>query len=375
MQCLSARADLRGAVRAGSGADARRGDGSLFCADCRRFYFIVEGIARLLTEDFGELIDLSVPEGHLDPFGARTSDVQAFRRPRPRRTAGGRRRRVERRGRRLLGGDMLSGGRASRFAAGRCCAARCGRPHVSSRARDLQPATREIAGGVIVDLGMSGSKQFARSAARRGRLRLRRRRPSRSAPYGPRTGPTLRRDFIQSAAERMPFRPDSVDAVVMLERCIACEDHEQALRSAVAAVRPGGLDRARRGGRSPPHHGPVQAVSRAQGRGASAHNESVDPATIDRCLAGGTRCSTGRSCTRRCAPSWPTSCRTPWKRARGDAADDGPRCPVPAYPGSRLAVVRRQRDPHPRSPRSAPAPRRAPLQPAVCGRARQPRGR
>lgn len=263
--------------------------GFLFCADCRRFYFIVEGIARLLTEDFGELIDLSVPEGHLDAFGARTGDVEAFvalvRAGRP--DGAGCAWNVEDVA--FWEQDVYSSRKGEEIMRRAAAARRDAGNRTFPRERAIFGRLRgEIAGGVMVDLGC-GLAQAIRTLCHPDEVGYDYIGADLSISALRTNRQTLRGDFIQCTAERMPFRPDSVDAVVMLGTLHHLEDHEQALRSAVAAVRPSGwiaLDEvvAR-------HHimGRFRQLVGLKDEAQSAHNESVDPATIDRCLAGSMR--------------------------------------------------------------------------------------
>jgi len=259
--------------------------GFLFCADCQRFYFIVEGIPRLLTEDFAELIDLSVPERFPDAFGARKAQLDTFLSA----VATGRSRSAGSKWNiedvafwedevygAQKGAEILQRAAAARRDAGN---------RTYPRERVIFGRLRsEIRAGVMLDLGC-GLAQAIRTLCHPDEvgydyigadlsisaLRTNRR--------------TLRGNFVQCTAERVPFRCESVDAVVMLGTLHHLSDHEDALRSAVAAVRPGGwiaLDEvvARR------HL--MRRVREFVGLGEevqSVHNESVDPAAIERCLS------------------------------------------------------------------------------------------
>jgi uncharacterized protein YbaR (Trm112 family)/SAM-dependent methyltransferase len=259
--------------------------GFLFCPDCRRFYFIAEGIPRLLTEDFAELIDLSVPERFPDAFGARREQLDAFLSA----VATGRARsagstwNVEDV---AFWEDEVYGAEKGAAILQRAAAARRDAGNRTyPRERAIFGRLRsEIAGGVMLDLGC-GLAQAIRTLCHPDEvgydyigadlsisaLRTNRR--------------TLRGDFVQCTAERVPFRGESVDAVVMLGTLHHLSGHEDALRNAVAAVRPGGwiaLDEV------VARHHVMRRVRELVGLAdevQSAHNESADPAAIERCLA------------------------------------------------------------------------------------------
>lgn len=98
---------------------------------------------------------------------------------------------------------------------------------------------------------------------------------------------TLRGDHIQCTAERVPFWSGSVDAVVMLGTLHHLDNHERALDSAVDAVRPGGwiaLDEV-----VSRHHlaRRFRDLIGLREDAQSAHNEAVDPATLERCISAG----------------------------------------------------------------------------------------
>lgn len=263
--------------------------GFLYCTACERFYFIVDGIPRLLTEDFRELIDFSVPDRFRAAFGSRTPQLDAFldsvSADAPR--AAGSTWNVEDvafwEGE-VYGDDTASGRILQRAANARRDAGNRTYPRervIFSRLR------QEIKHGIMLDLGC-GLAQAIRTLCPPDEVGYDYIGADLSISALQTNRRTLRGDFIQCTAERVPFRPACVDAVVMLGTLHHLDDHEQALSSAIDAVRAGGwiaLD---------------EAVSRQhvarrlrqliglRDEIQSAHNESVDPTTIERCLANAT---------------------------------------------------------------------------------------
>lgn len=211
------------------------------CPACARFYFIVEGIARLLTEDFAELVDTSLVQHHRDQFAAHEDEVEVFvsrlaaRRPESFDAAWG----IE--DVEYWEDEYASTSRQEEMLA----QATRSRPDAGNRMyprevtifRRLRP--RLEGGGTLLDLGC-GAAQAVRALCHPeevgfhyigcdlalSALRFNRR--------------TLPGDFIQCSAEQPPFRPACVDALIMLGTLHHLSDPARALSHALEIVRPGG---------------------------------------------------------------------------------------------------------------------------------------
>lgn len=260
--------------------------GFLFCSGCRRFYFIVDGIPRLLTEDFGELIDFSVPERFPDAFSNRKMHLDAFisavSSGRPR--APGSTWNVEDIS--FWEGEVYGKQAEADLILQRAAAARRDAGNrMYPRERAIFSRLRsEIEAGIMLDLGC-GLAQAIRTLCHPDEVHYDYIGVDLSISALRTNRRTLHGDFIQSTAERVPFRPESIDAVVMLGTLHHLDNHEQALRSAVSAVRPGGwiaLDEA-----VSRHHlaRRFRELTGLREEVQSAHNESVDPATLERCIS------------------------------------------------------------------------------------------
>lgn len=216
--------------------------GFLFCEACGRFYFVVEGIPRLLGEDFSELLDLDFPRSNRDAFAPRRAELDAYlarvEAPGGRSATAawnledvefweqsvyGDRQRVERELERIARSRPDAGNRTY------------------PREQHLFRAIRDTArGGVLIDVGCGFSQtirllcdprrvgydyvgtDLSVSALRAGRE-------------------TLAGDFVQCSGERMPFRDGVAAAIVMLGTLHHLSDHGEAVRSLLGLLRPGGL--------------------------------------------------------------------------------------------------------------------------------------
>lgn len=255
--------------------------GYFLCPACERFYFIADGIPRLLTEDFADLIDLSVPRRFPDGFAEHRTKLDAYlallSRDAPRDASSQWslediafwEDRVY--GDAVKTASMLEeAGRARPDAGNRTL------PRERSFFRRLRS---ELPGGVMLDLGC-GLAQTIRALC-----------PPTDVGYSyigadlsisalETNRRTLAGDFVQCTAGRAPFRENSVDAVLMLGTLHHLTDHDAALEHAVGAVRPGGwvaLDEV------VTRRHLTRRFRRAEAE--SAHNESVDPALVYRRLS------------------------------------------------------------------------------------------
>lgn len=249
--------------------------GFLFCDSCGRFYFIVDGIARMISEEYGDLIDFRLVEEEVEIFGGRRSELDQFLR-RVESTA-----ELSRVVRWNIDDvsfweqDVYNDPRHAEDSRNRLARARCDAgDRAYPRNRYLFEAIRAaIPGGRLADIGCGFSQSIrvlcdpvavkynyigidlAISALRGGRAAL----PG---------------DFIQASGDRLPLRENSLDAVLFLGTLHHLADYEGALRTTIDALKPGGLLGfhevvARPGLRA-------AVVPPAGVRTESAHNESID---------------------------------------------------------------------------------------------------
>ena len=251
----------------------RRRDGYFRCPDCRRFYFIADGIPRFLTEEFAELIDAELPERVPEAFEADRNGIDAFLslldadRPKTGASAWG----VEdvafweteyaKRSKQEAMQDQVA---RSRPDAGN-------RTYPRERMIFSRLRPRLEGGGTLLDMGC-GYSQTVRAVCHPSEvgylyvgcdlalspLQLSRR--------------TFPGEFVQCSVEKPPFRSGSADALILLGTLHHLSDPERALGLCLDAVRPGGAIAIHEViGRS--------GVGKRLGVVAddeSAHNESID---------------------------------------------------------------------------------------------------
>lgn len=239
--------------------------GYLYCAGCGRFYFVVDGIARLLGEDFADLLDPGLASARPDAFRGRERELEAFL---ARLGGGGRSATATWNLEDVSFWEQEVYADAERVRRERERVDRS-RPDAGNRTypreRDLFRTIRpRLRGGTLVDVGCGFSQtiRILCDPAREGYdyvgtdLSLSALRAGRDALAG---------DFVQCSGERLPFRPGTVDAIVMLGTLHHLADHEAALAELLATLRPGGLLG-------------LHEVTARRRRAAveSAHNEAVD---------------------------------------------------------------------------------------------------
>lgn len=260
--------------------------GWLRCSGCARLYFVVEGIPRLLTESFAGMLDLSLPGRFLDEFAEVGEELETLRG----RIAAAARERDERAewnidDTRFWDGEVYGDeeevrGYLQRAAIGRPDAGNRNYPRERFLMSNLRP---RLAGGSLLDLGCGLSQTvrvlldpdevgflYVGAELAINALRINRR--------------TMRGEFVQCSADQLPFRPASVDALLMLGTLHHLADHDSALETALVVVKPGGaiaLDEV-------VHRSGLAAkipVLRNRQAEESEHNEFVDPELIRRHLA------------------------------------------------------------------------------------------
>ncbi len=211
------------------------------CPECARFYFIVTGIARLLTEDFSQLIDTSLVAQHPDVFRVHGEELASFislleaDRPAAGLATWGLEDVAfweEEYGRSTRQDSMLEQVQRSRPDAGNRMY-----PREVTIFRRLRPLVRD--GGTLLDLGC-GAAQAVRTLCHPrvvgcryigcdlalNALLLNRR--------------TLDGDYVQCSAEQPPFRPGWADGLIMLGALHHLSDPGKVMGLALQIVRPGG---------------------------------------------------------------------------------------------------------------------------------------
>ena len=259
--------------------------GYLTCPRCRRFYFVDGGIPHLVGEGFAALIDTTFPERHAQAFQNVRRELDSFLRlvSEAGDPSGTHRWNIEDArfwdegvygDRHELANAFSRLSRSRRDAGGRTY------PREEALFHTLRPALR---GGILLDVGC-GISQTIRTLCDPGNehyvyvgaeLSLSALRTNRE---------TLDGDFVLCSADRLPFRPESLDAAITLGTLHHLAEQERTLEHIAAAVRPGGhvaLDEvvARRGlaRRLAPWRGSSDTKE-------SAHNEFVDVALVRQTL-------------------------------------------------------------------------------------------
>lgn len=263
--------------------------GYLECKGCARFYFIEEGIPRLLGDGFASLIDVTFADRHAALVEDARERIQTYLATldstgAPSATESWNLDDLDFWEDKVYGDaqsiesmfDQISRSRAN--AGGRTL------PRERVLFRHIRPHVR--GGGVLLDIGC-GISQTVRTLCNPesekfryvglelsiSALRVNRR--------------TLDGDFLLASADKLPFRPNTMDAAVMLGTLHHLALHGPSLERVVETVRPGGLigldeviarhgltNRLRPWRR--PGHAPVESL----------HNEFVDATTVRRTLAG-----------------------------------------------------------------------------------------
>lgn len=263
--------------------------GYLECKGCARFYFIEDGIPRLLGDGFASLIDVTFPDRHATLVGDDGPRMQTY----------------------LATLDSVGGPGATeswnlddvdfwedkvysdaesiekmfgQISRSRADAGGRTLPRERALFRHIRPHVR--GGGVLLDIGC-GISQTVRTLCNpeSEKFRYIGLELSISALHVNRR--TLDGDFLLASADKLPFRPNSLDAAVMLGTLHHLALHGPSLERVVETVRPGGLigldeviarqgwtDRLRPWCRS--GHAPAESL----------HNEFVDVTTVRRALAG-----------------------------------------------------------------------------------------
>jgi uncharacterized protein YbaR (Trm112 family)/SAM-dependent methyltransferase len=256
--------------------------GYLRCGGCERFYFVDEGVPRMIAEEFGPLIDHEFPARHAEAFAPHAGEVERYlaSMDEAQATTGAVwsmedvRFWEEEYSEEAYQQEVLAKvGKAKHNAGQRLY------PRDRTIFRHLRPRLQQ--GGAVVDMGCGFSQTFrslcspetipytyvGADLALAALLANRR---------------TLRGQFVQCSAEKPPFRDGAVDAVVMLGTLHHLSDSESALVANLRTIRPGGLlgfhDVISRGGVG------KKRSFLAKSHPESAHNESIDLERITRRL-------------------------------------------------------------------------------------------
>ncbi len=244
--------------------------GYLYCAGCERFYFVVDGIARLITEEFVELLDLRLARSQPGLFRTRERELEAFLKrvagagP-PSEVATWNLEDVSFWEHEVYGDSERVAREVGRVAVSRPDAGNRTYPRERNLFRTIRSRVR---GGILLDIGCGFSQtirvlcepaavgydyigtDLSISALRAGQS-------------------TLAGDFIQCTAERPPFRAETVDAIVMLGTLHHLANHEAALAELLGLLRPRGVI------------GLHEVTTRRRAAAVeSAHNESIDLETV-----------------------------------------------------------------------------------------------
>lgn len=214
--------------------------GILSCAGCQRLYFIVEGIPRLISEEYGELVDTSLLERLPPSFEGRREQLDAFRARLEQRaeTSDVSRWNVEdvefwedEYARPETTRHLLEWTARSRPDAGN---------RTYPRERNIFRHLRLILpGGALLDLGC-GLAQTVRTLCHPAEvgylyigaeLSISALRVNRASLPG---------EYVQCSADRLPFRAASVDAITMLGTLHHLADHDGTLRRVLDTLRAGG---------------------------------------------------------------------------------------------------------------------------------------
>lgn len=271
-------------LNAFAGAEREAGSevetGYLRCSSCDRFYFIDEGIPRLVGEGFGRLIDTSFVERNADAFGPDLPQAEAYleriRQADRDSTVQWNLDDVEFWDADYGNSDEVESmfeklTRARRGAGGRAY------PRERTLFRHIRPALR---GGALLDLGC-GLAQTVRTLVPPEEEGYHYIGADLSLPALRVNRQTMRGDFVLCSVDRIPFREGSVDAVIMLGTLHHLAEHEPTLERVIDTVRPGGfvgLDEV------VAKHGLRNRLMWWRPIDESPHNEFVDASIIRRVL-------------------------------------------------------------------------------------------
>lgn len=273
--------------RSGADPDETREivSGLLSCAGCERLYFVSEGIPRLLSEDYAELIDTGFPARFAAELAPWRRELDGFL---ARLEAAGPHRRVPRwnvedvafweeevYGRADRAAELLANQADARPDAGNRTY-----PRERNLFRHLRPA---LPGGTLLDLGC-GLAQSVRTLCHPAEVGYQYVGAELSLSALRADRATLPGEYVQCSVDRLPFRASSVDAVTMLGTLHHLADHDGTLRRVLEVVRDGGWIGLHEVAAHESLSTRVPLGGRLR-RAESSHNESVDVELVRRRLA------------------------------------------------------------------------------------------
>jgi uncharacterized protein YbaR (Trm112 family)/SAM-dependent methyltransferase len=271
-KCLGAQLDLT-SFESSNGEIA---SGFLRCGSCGRFYFIVDGIARLITEQFAPLIATSWAVERREQFGPWRTKLDEF-------LHGLEKSETEESAKWNLDdiafweGEVysdptqrdryLAGAERSRSDAGNRTYPR--EKHIFSHVRE------EVLGRTVVDLGC-GYSQTVRALMNPQSVDYRYIGTDLAVSALVANRQTLRGEFVQCSVDALPFAKESIDIALCLGTLHHLHRPHVALETILETVRPGGLLGL--------HEviGKKRTVAKWRRPVESAHNAAIDP---DRTLA------------------------------------------------------------------------------------------
>lgn len=247
--------------------------GYFLCPSCERFYFIIDGIPRLLGEDYAALIDWSLADREGHAFEAHGDALQRFRERVSRDSDGSATAAWNLDDVDFWQGEVYADNEETRAAFERISRARADAgnrtyPREKTIFRHMRPT---LNGGVLIDLGC-GLSQTVRTLC-----------PPDEVGYvyvgvelsiaALRTNrQTLAGDFVQCSADQLPFRDSSADAVLALGTLHHLADPPGTVRLVMSCLRPRGFL-----GANEVIYRPHVASRRGLGsQPESAHNEAID---------------------------------------------------------------------------------------------------
>jgi uncharacterized protein YbaR (Trm112 family)/SAM-dependent methyltransferase len=258
--------------------------GYLFCSACERFYFILEGIPRLLGEQFRDLVDWSLParaplafrdkEAALERFRRRMTDVSD-----PSEEVQWNLEDVSFWQEKVYGSPEETAALFERVRRSRPDAGNRSYPRERTIFSHIRP---RLAGGVLLDVGC-GVAQTIRVLCPPEHIDYVYIGLELSISALTTNRQTMSGDFVQCSADQLPFRDNSVDAVVTLGTLHHLASPERTVGRALDSLRAGGL------------LGIDEVISRRHlarrvnflerpGTAESAHNESIDIGLVEQVL-------------------------------------------------------------------------------------------
>jgi uncharacterized protein YbaR (Trm112 family)/SAM-dependent methyltransferase len=216
--------------------------GFLYCAGCGRFYFIIGGIPRLISEEFSDLIDRSIIHRFARAFDDRRRELDTFLA------------KVADKSTRsdvvqwnlddvgfwenhVYADDHSTKAAMERVERGQPNAGNRTYPRERTLFRHIRPT---LAGRCLLDLGC-GLAQTIRVVCNPDEVGYVYIGADLSISALLTNRATMLGEFVQCSVDRLPFRDEAVDVVLTLGTIHHLADHESVVSQIIAVVRPGGL--------------------------------------------------------------------------------------------------------------------------------------